>query len=114
MSTDNAPTSTAAAEPPTTAPGLTARQAKVVELSIIGLCVFAVFLIFQPWSLTLYGIGAGLVVLGGLLFNLVPLCQSGVQARSLIKAAAIVFGILFAVIALAMGAVQLYGLYLKG
>lgn len=94
--------------------GLSAAQARTVELSIIALCIVAIVLIFQPWSLTLYGVGAGLVVLGGLLFNLVPLCRPGATWGGLAKAAAIVFAILFTVIVLAIGGVHLYGLYLKG
>ncbi len=44
-------------------PGLTARQARRVEVCIIGLCIAALAMIFQPFSLTLFGVGAALVVL---------------------------------------------------
>jgi hypothetical protein len=46
------------------------------------LCIAALVFVFQPFSRTLYGIGAGFVVLGGLVFNLVPLCRAGVPATS--------------------------------
>ncbi|MDP6690207.1 MAG: hypothetical protein QF384_11985 [Alphaproteobacteria bacterium] len=92
--------------------GMTPRQARRVEFSIIGLCVVALVLIFQPYSLTLFSIGAGLVVLGGLAFNLVPLCRPGVSVRALVKAGIIVLVILAVVIALAIGSAKLYAIYL--
>jgi hypothetical protein len=93
--------------------GLSARQAQAVEWSIIGLCLAALILIFQPFSLTLYGIGAGLVVLGGLAFNLVPLCRPGLPSRSLVTAGLIVLGLLLLIAALSVGAAWLYGIYLQ-
>jgi len=93
--------------------GMTRRQARTVEYSIIGLCVVAMVMIFQPFSLSLFSVGAGLVVLGGLAFNLVPLCRPGVPASSLIRAGLIVLAILVVVIALAIGAAHLYGVYLQ-
>ena len=92
--------------------GMTARQARRVEFSIIGLCVVALVMIFQPYSLTLFGIGACLVVLGGLAFNLVPLCRPGVTVRALFKAAGVVLIILAVVVALAIGSAHLYAIYL--
>jgi hypothetical protein len=93
--------------------GMTARQAAVLEWSIIGLCAAALILIFQPFSLTLYGVGAGLVVLGGLAFNLIPLCRPGTPARKVATVALIVLVILVVVVALSIGAALLYGEYLK-
>jgi hypothetical protein len=93
--------------------GLTARQAWIVEWSIIGLCIVALVLVFQPFWLPLYSVGAGLVVLGGLAFNLVPLCRPGVPARTLVRAGLIVLVLLLVVAALAIGAAYLYGVYLK-
>ena len=93
--------------------GLTARQAWIVEWSIIGLCILALVLVFQPFWLPLYSVGAGLVVLGGLAFNLVPLCRPGVPAKTLIKAALVVLILLLVVAALAIGSAYLYGFYLK-
>ena len=58
------------------------------------------------------GIGAGLVVLGGLAFNLVPLCRPGVTVRALFKAAGVVLIILAVVVALAIGSAHLYAIYL--
>lgn len=93
--------------------GMSARQASIVEWSIIGLCVVALVLVFQPFSLSLYSVGAGLVVFAGLAFNLVPLCRPGVSAKSLIKAGLIVLILLLVVAALAIASAYLYGIYLK-
>ena len=93
--------------------GMTARQAWIVEWSIIGLCILALVLVFQPFWLPLYSVGAGLVVLGGLAFNLVPLCRPGVTAKSLVRAGLVVLILLLVVAALAIGAAYLYGIYLR-
>jgi hypothetical protein len=94
--------------------GMSVAEARRAEFAIIGLCILALVLIFQPFSLLLYGIGAGLVVLGGLAFNLVPLCRPGVPAAKLVRAGLIVLGLLLVTAALAIGSAWLYGLYLKG
>ncbi len=93
--------------------GMTAGQAAALEWSIIGLCIAALVMIFQPFSLTLYGVGAGLAVLGGLAFNLVPLCRAGTRFSTVAKVGLIVFGILLVVVALSIGAALLYGEYVK-
>jgi hypothetical protein len=93
--------------------GMSAPTARSIEYAIIGLCILALAMIFQPFSLTLYGIGAGLVVLGGLLFNLIPHCRPGVPLRWLGKVALIVCGLLIAVFLLALGSTYLYALYLE-
>jgi hypothetical protein len=92
---------------------LTPQQARTVEWCIIGLCILALVLIFQPFWLSLYSVGAGLVVFGGLAFNLVPLSRPGVRRRSLIKAGIIVLVLLLVVAALAIGSAYLYGVYLR-
>jgi hypothetical protein len=86
--------------------------ARTIEYAIIGLCVISLILIFQPFSLTLYGIGAGLVVLGGLVFNLIPHCRAGVPLRWLLTVALIVLILLIAVFVLAVGTSYLYAWYL--
>ena len=91
---------------------LTRRSAKAIEMSIIGLCVTALVMIFPPFSQTLFSIGAGLVVLGGLSFNLVPLCVPGRPVRSLVKAGLIVLAVLTVVVLIAIGSAMLYGVYL--
>lgn len=92
--------------------GMSARTARRVEAAIIGLCAASLALIFQPFSKLLSGVGMGLVVLGGLAFNLVPLCEPGRPARDLWRAAAIVALVFAAVLGLALLSAYLYGLYL--
>jgi hypothetical protein len=94
-------------------PGMSAATARSVEYAIIGLCVLALVLIFQPFSLALYGVGAGLVVLGGLLFNLIPHCRPGVPLRWLGTVVLIVLTLLVVVFFLAIGSTYLYALYLE-
>jgi hypothetical protein len=93
--------------------GMTAAQARTVEFAIIGLCLVAVVMIFQPFSLTLYGIGAGLVVLGGLAFNLIPHCRPGVPFGALLRVLGIVAALLVVVFLLSVGTTYLYSLYLE-
>jgi hypothetical protein len=95
------------------AEGMSAATARSIEHAIIGLCVAALVMIFQPFSLILYGIGAGLVVLGGLAFNLIPHCRPGVPLRWLVTVALIVLAILLVVFALAVGTTYLYAWYLE-
>jgi hypothetical protein len=97
-------------DPSTT--GLSVRQAKTIEYSIVAVSVLSLVLLFQPFSLALYSIGAGLVVLAGLAFNLVPLCTPGRMVASLVRSAAIIVIILLVVAALSMGSVELYAMYL--
>lgn len=92
---------------------MTANQAKAVEYGIISLCVIALLMIFQPFTITFYSIGAGLVVLGGLAFNLIPFCREGVPFRKLVNVAVIVLAILAVAFALGIGTGYLYVWYLE-
>ncbi|MGH1477790.1 MAG: hypothetical protein ACRBM6_03510 [Geminicoccales bacterium] len=92
---------------------MSASQAKMVEYAIIGLCVVALLLIFQPVALPLYSIGAGLVVLGGLAFNLIPFCREGVPARQLVKVGLVILIVLAIAMALGIGTGYLYVWYLE-
>lgn len=92
--------------------GMSAKLAKRIEFSIIGLCLLALIMVFQPFSITLYGIGAVAVVVGGLAFNLVPLCRPGKPVKALVKAGLIVLTVLLVVVLLAFGVTKLYVLYL--
>ena len=91
---------------------MTASQAKLIEYSIIGLCIIALLMIFQPVTLVFYSIGAGLVVLGGLAFNLIPFCREGVPLAKLGKVALIVLAILGIAVILGIGTGYLYVWYL--
>jgi hypothetical protein len=105
-----APGAVSAPEAP---PGLSDWQARLVERTIIGLSVLALVLVFQPFSLRLFGAGTILVVVAGLAFNLVPLCRPGVPARRLGLVALLVLGILVVVGGLAIGSAHLYGVWMQ-
>ena len=92
--------------------GMSAATAKTIERSIILLCILALVMIFQPFSKLLYSIGAGLVVLGGLAFNLVPACVPGQPLRRVLRTALIVLIVLIVMVCIAMGSAYLYGVYL--
>ena len=92
---------------------MTARQAKTVEYSIIGLCVLSIIAIFQPFSITLFSIGCVTVVIGGLAFNLIPFCRPGVPARQLYTVVGIVATILVIAALLGIGTANLYVFYLE-
>jgi hypothetical protein len=87
-------------------------QARALEWTIIAICLVALFCVFQPFSLTLYGIGAALVVLGGLSFNLIPQCVPGRPIGAVGRVALIVVITFFVVAALAVGSAYLYVWYL--
>ncbi len=93
--------------------GMTVGQAKAIEYVIVFISVLSLILLFQPFFLTLYSIGAGLVVLAGLAFNLVPLCTPGRPFSSLIKGAIIIAIIFVIVTLLALGSALLYSWYLS-
>lgn len=83
-------------------------QAKTLRLSIISLCVFALFCVFQPFSQALFSFGCGAVVFGGLMFNLVPLCRTGVSLRKLRTGLMIVAIVFACVILIASLSARLY------
>jgi hypothetical protein len=93
--------------------GMTVGQAKAIEYAIVFVSVLSLILLFQPFSLTLYSIGAGLVVLAGLAFNLVPLCTPGRPLRSLLMGALVVAIVFVIVTLLALGSALLYSWYLS-
>jgi hypothetical protein len=89
--------------------GMSVKTATNVEYAIIGLGALALLLIFQPFSLTLFGIGCALVVLAGLINNLLPLCEPGVPVSSLVKAGLVVAAIFVIVLVIALTSAYLYG-----
>ena len=94
---------------PTT--GMTAKAALRLEMFIIGLGLLALVLIFQPFSITVFAIGSGLVVLAGLVNNLLPLAQPGVSARSVFVVALVVAMIFCIVLLVSISAAHLYGVF---
>lgn len=94
--------------------GMSVRTARGVEYTIVGISIIALALIFQPFSLSLFTVGAGLIVLVGLLFNLVPLAQPGRTIGSLLRGALIIAVAFVIVTLLALASAKLYAVYLTG
>jgi hypothetical protein len=91
--------------------GMTREGALRLEYFIIGLGIFALILIFQPFSVTLFAIGSGLVVLAGLINNLLPLAQPGVKVKSVTTIAMVVAMIFCIVLLISIAAAHLYGVF---
>ena len=89
--------------------GMSVKTATNVEYAIIGLGALALLLIFQPFSLSLFGVGCALVVFAGLINNLLPLCEPGVPVSSLVKAGLVVAVIFVIVLIIALTSAYLYG-----
>jgi hypothetical protein len=96
------------------AEGMSVKTATYVEYGIIAIGILALVLIFQPFSLTLFGVGCALVVFAGLINNLLPLCEPGVPLATLIRMALVIFAIFIVVMLLAMLAAHLYGVFFVG
>lgn len=93
------------------AKSLTPQGALRLEGFIIGLGILALLLIFQPFSLTLFAVGSGLVVLAGLVNNLLPLARPGVNIRSIVTVALVVAMIFCCVLLISIAAAHLYGVF---
>ncbi|ESY71282.1 hypothetical protein NKH57_23645 [Mesorhizobium sp. M1050] len=91
--------------------GISPAGAFRLEVFIIGLGVLALVLIFQPFSIGLYAVGSGLVVLAGLVNNLLPLAEPGVKPRSVVKVALVVAMIFCIVLLVSMTVAHLYGAF---
>jgi hypothetical protein len=91
--------------------GLTPTAARTLEYSIIGLGVFALLMIFQPFNISLFTVGCALIVLAGLANNLLPLAQPGVSQRSLVTVAMVVAMIFCIVLLAAIVVAHLYGTF---
>jgi hypothetical protein len=91
--------------------GLTPTAARALEYSIIGLGVFALLMIFQPFNISLFTVGCALIVLAGLVNNLLPLAQPGVPQRSLVTVAMVVAMIFCIVLLASIVVAHLYGTF---
>ncbi len=87
---------------------LSATQARWLERSIILLCVASIGMIFQPFSMQLFSIGCVTVVIGALLFNLVPFCEEGVPKRQIGKVIIIILVVLVIAALLGIGTAYVY------
>ena len=93
--------------------GMSRTTARTIEWSIIALCLASLVFVFQPVSPALHAAGMVLVVVGGLAFNLVPLCRPGRPAMGLVRVTAVIAVILAVAIGIAMGTANLYGDYVR-
>jgi hypothetical protein len=91
--------------------GIGPATAQRLEWGIIGIGILALALIFQPFSLALFGVGCALVVFAGLANNLLPLCQPGTTPRSLVVASVIVALAFFVIMLISIVAAYLYGVF---
>lgn len=91
--------------------GLTPTAARTLEYSIIGLGVFALLMIFQPFNISLFTVGCALIVLAGLVNNFLPLAQPGVSKRSLVTVAMVIAMIFCIVLLAAIVVAHLYGAF---
>jgi hypothetical protein len=91
--------------------GIGPATAQRLEWGLIGIGILALALIFQPFSLALFGVGCALVVFAGLANNLLPLCQPGTTLRSLVVASVIVALAFFVIMLISITAAYLYGVF---
>lgn len=91
--------------------GMSAKAALRLEMFIIGLGLLALVMIFQPFSITVFAFGSGLVVLAGLVNNLLPLAQPGVRLRSVLVVALVVAMVFCIVLLVSISAAHLYGVF---
>lgn len=91
--------------------GMSGQSALRLEFFIIGLGILALLMIFQPFSITLFTLGCIVVVVAGLVNNLLPLAQPGVQPRSVITVAMVVAMIFCIVLLVAIFSASLYGTF---
>lgn len=89
--------------------GMTREGALRLEYFIIGMGIFALVLIFQPFSVTLFAVGGVLVVVAGLVNNLLPLAQPGVRFRSVVTVGMVVAMIFCIVLLISIAAAHFYG-----
>ena len=89
---------------------LTLSSALRLEFGIIGLGIVALAMIFQPFSLSVFSAGCGLVVVAALVNNLLPLAEPGTPIRSISFAAAVVLLIFCTALLVSITAAHLYGL----
>ena len=102
------PGSSVAAHLPPAADGIGPGAAKWLERAIIGTCVIAILMIFQPFSLVLFTWGCALVVFGALAFNLVPFCRADVSWRQIGRVVTIVLIVLAVAAVLGITTAWLY------
>ncbi len=93
--------------------GMSAAQAGAIRGVILLLCVSSLVMIFQPFSMTLFSIGAALVVFAGLAFNLMPIAQAGRPFKAVVRAGIVVLIVFVVALVIAIISTELYKVYLK-
>ena len=88
-------------------PNMSRRQAQLIVIAIIGLCLLALVFIFQPVYRPLFSAGCIMVVAGGLLFNLIPFANTQNPLRRVVRVTAIVGTILIVAVLIALGFVEI-------
>ena len=68
---------------------LTERSARYGRAAILTLSIAGLVMVFQPVSLTLFGIGCATVFVAALVFNLMPVLQKGQTPGGILKAVGI-------------------------
>lgn len=91
--------------------GMSAAGALRLEYFIIALGIFALILIFQPFSVALFAVGGVIVVIAGLMNNLLPLAQPGVKKKSVLTVGMVVLMIFCIVLLISISAAHLYGAF---
>jgi hypothetical protein len=91
--------------------GMSREAALRLEYFIIGLGVFALVLIFQPFSVSLFVVGGVLVVFAGLANNLLPLARPGVRVKNVVTVAMVVAMVFCIVLLVSIAAAHLYGAF---
>lgn len=91
--------------------GMGPKAALRLEIFIIGLGLLALVMIFQPFSMTVFAIGSGLVVVAGLINNLLPLARPSVSLWTVLKVALVVIMIFCIALLISIAAAHLYGVF---
>ncbi len=86
---------------------MTPRTARLVTWSIIAFCLVSLALVFQPFWLPLYSAGCLMVIVGGLVFNLMPFATTQNSVHRLVRVLAIVLAILVIAVLAAIGFVEI-------
>jgi len=86
---------------------MTPRTAAIVTWSVVGVCLLALLMIFQPFAIDLFSAGCIMVVVGGLIFNVIPFANTQNPLSRIFRVAAIVLAILVAAVAIAIGFVEI-------
>lgn len=86
---------------------MTPKTVRLVTWGIIGFCFAALALVFQPFWQPLYSAGCIMVVVGGLVFNLMPFTTTQNSVHRLVRVSAIVLTIFVIAVLAAIGFVEL-------